>query len=53
MNVKPCGGDKAKSFEPLVGVVEWLISNPEPDWSKQLREAAQVQPEQSWRYRKE
>jgi hypothetical protein len=45
-----CGGDKAKAFEPLSIVVDWLITNPEPDWSKQLEKASLIGIEQIWRY---
>ncbi len=44
------GGDKAKTFEPLESVVEWLFENPLPGWSLQLKEASEVKVEQSWRY---
>jgi hypothetical protein len=44
------GGDKAKAFEPLADVVDWLIANPNPDWLSQLKEASKVSIEQTWRY---
>jgi len=44
------GGDKAKAFETLGAVVEWLISNPLLGWNLQLKEASEVKTEQKWRY---
>jgi len=50
MQIEMLGGDKAKTFEPLSLIIEWLIADPNPNWNLQLKEASKVDVKQSWRY---
>ena len=47
---KYSGRAEALSFEPILSIADWLINNPEPDWSLRLADAAQTPYIQSYSY---
>ncbi len=44
------GGGKAKTFEPLAEVVEWLFENKEMSCASWLAEASLIDSIQGWQY---